>query len=103
MSNIYVSVSGNGYAYVDNSSPSGGETITLYAVADAGETLDDITARDYQGYAIALATVPQQTFTYNSAWGDMYISVVFSGSPTPPTPTPGWMWAILFKRKRRYF
>ena len=97
MSNIWVSVTGNGYAYVDNPQPTGGETITLYAVADAGETLDDITATDYQGYAIALATTPVQTFVYQAAWNDMYINVVFSGVTPPPTPL--WMWFILFARK----
>ena len=99
MSNIWVSSYGNGSAWVDNPQPADGDTITLYANADPGETLDDITATDYQGYAIALATTPVQTFVYQAAWNDMYINVFFSGSTPPPTPL--WLWAILFKRKRR--
>lgn len=86
MSLITVTTTGNGYAYVDVPDPYDGQTVTLYCVPDAGETLDDVTARDYQGYAIALATVQQQTFNFNAAWGFMYIDVVFSGSPTPPVP-----------------
>lgn len=100
MSNIWVTSTGNGSAYVDNPQPVDGDVITLYCTPDPGETLDDVTATDFQGYAIALATVPVQTFTYQAAWNDMYINVVFSGSPGP-TPIPFWLWAILFKRKRR--
>lgn len=94
---IWVNVTGSGNAYVDNPSPFDGDTITLYANADPGETLQDITARDSQGFAIALATVPVQTFIYNDAWGDVTISVEFSGT-TPPGPTPGTvpLW-LLFK------
>ncbi len=94
---IWVNVTGNGTAYVDNPSPFDGDTITLYADAAQGEQINDITARDSQGYAIALATVPVQTFTYHSSWGDVTISVDFSGT-TPPGPTPGSVppW-LLFK------
>lgn len=88
---ITVSSEGNGYAYVNNPSPMDGETVTLYCVPDAGETLDDVTARDINGYAIALATTTEQTFTYQDSWVEMYIHVVFSGSPVPPVPpTPKW-------------
>ena len=98
MSNIWVNSTGNGSAYVDNPQPVGGETITLYCTPDPGETLDDVTAVDYQGYSIALATVQQQTFTYQAAWNDMTITVAFSGSPTPPT-SQAWMWALLLKKR----
>ena len=101
MSDIYVNWSGNGYAYVDNSHPIESTTITLYCIPDTGETLEDVTARSQYGWAIALATQEIQTFPYDISWGDMYIEVVFSGS-TPP-PTSEWLWAILFKKKRRYF
>lgn len=103
MSNIYVNSSGNGYAYVDNSSPVQGDNVTLYCVPDPGETLDDVTATDYQGYSIALATTPVQSFIYQDAWQDMTIYVTFSGgTPPPPPPDPPWKWAILFKKKRRF-
>ena len=101
---ITVSSEGNGYAYVNNSNPTDGETVTLYCVPDAGETLDDVTARDINGYAIALATTTEQTFTYQESWVEMYISVVFSGSPVPPVPPepkrrrkrmPIWMYPCL--------
>ena len=85
---ISVSYTGNGYAYVDNPNPLDGETVTLYCEPDEGETLDDVTATDINGYAIALATTEEQTFTYQESWVEMYIDVVFSGTPTPPPPTP---------------
>ena len=102
MSEIHVNWSGNGYAYVDNYFPIENTNITLTCVPDEGETLDDVTARSEYGWAIALATQEVQTFPYDTSWGDMYIEVVFSGTTPPPTPE-FWKWAILFKRKRRYF
>ena len=101
MSDIYISTSGNGCSYVDTPAPAQSTTITLYCVPDPGETLEDVTARSQYGWAIALATQEVQTFPYDISWGDMYIEVVFSG--TPPQPPEYWKRAILFNRKRRYY
>ena len=102
MSNIFVNVTGNGYAYVTNPTPSDGDIVTLYATPDTGETLDDIIAIDSGGHSIALAVTQSQTFIYRAAWGDVSITVVFSGS-TPPTPTylPAWLIAVIKKAKER--
>lgn len=102
MSNIYVNVSGNGFAYVTNPTPSDGDIVTLYATPDAGETLDDIIAIDSGGHSIALAVTQSQTFIYRASWGDVFITVMFSGS-TPPTPTflPAWLIAVIKKAKER--
>ena len=78
MSNIYVNVIGNGSAWVDNPNPNNGDIITLYAYEDSGAALLDITAVDYQGYSIALATTNVQQFQYDSSWQDMTITVKFS-------------------------
>lgn len=78
MSNIYVNVIGNGTAWVDNPNPNNGDIITLYAYEDAGAALLDITAVDYQGYSIALATTNVQQFQYDASWQDMTITVTFS-------------------------
>ena len=78
MSNIFVNVTGNGSAWVDNPTPNNGDIITLYAYENTGASLIDITATDYQGCAIALATTNVQQFQYDSTWGDMTINVVFS-------------------------
>lgn len=105
MGEIIVSSSGNGIAYVNNPSPSENERVTLYAIPNSGATLDDIIATDSHGASIALYVQQEQTFTYRSSWGTMFISVVFSGSgPTPPTPTiPYWLlFKMRKKHKRRY-
>ena len=78
MSNIFVNVIGNGSAWVDNPNPNNGDIITLYAYEDAGAALLDITAVDYQGYSIALATTNEQQFQYDASWQDMTITVTFS-------------------------
>jgi hypothetical protein len=89
---IYINVTGNGTAYVDNYHPDNGEDFTLYAIANSPDTLDDITAQDANGYWIAMDVVPQKTYPYDeNNWGKyINIYVDFSGEtpPSPPTPTP---------------
>ena len=103
MSLIDVITTGNGVAWVDNPDPVQGDTVTLNAIPDTGETLDDIQAWDEHGYSIALYVQQVQQFTWN--YGSMTISVTFSGTPTPPTPTtprkrkhmPIWMYPCLHR------
>ena len=96
MSKINVSYSGNGYAYISDPDPEPNQPVTLFATPNAGETLDDIVATDQYGYSIALDVQQQQTFRYNSAWGNISIVVTFSGStpPTPPTPSFNMWWLL---------
>lgn len=101
---ITVISTGNGIAYVSNSEPSIGETVTLYCEPDEGETLLDVYAVDLGGHSIALAVQLVQTFVYN--YDGMIITVEFSGTPTPPTPTPSkkkkmpiWMYPVLRQRR----
>lgn len=100
MSEIFVLVSGNGIAYVDVVYPYDGQTVTLTAQPDLGETLDDITARESHGYSVAMATTNVQSFTYDEAWGDLTIYVTFSGGSPPPPQPMNWLWAILATRRR---
>ena len=107
MSKIDVVVVGNGIAYVSNSDPVDGETVTLTCTPDTGETIDDVEAWDSSAHPVAFAPVPSQSFVwYDSTYGGaMTIKVTFSGSPTPPTPTethkrkhmPIWMYPM-FRR-----
>lgn len=101
MAFIFVDVHGNGVAYVDNPNPIAGDPVTLYATPDPNEQLLDIMARDQGGHYIALdPSLTQQTFTYNSDWGNVVIEVYFSGSTPPqPTLTPQKI-AVLFKKSR---
>ena len=100
MSDIFVNTYGNGYAYVDNSTPSDGDTITLWCNEDPGEQLLDVQARESHGYAVALATTNIQSFIYRAIWGDLTIDVYFSGSTPPPPPSNNWLYAILGSRRR---
>lgn len=101
MSEIFVLTSGNGTAYVDNAYPLDGDTVTLYAYPDPGETLDDITARESHGYAVALSTTSMQSFTYRSVWNDLTIYVTFSGG-TPPFPSIiEWLIPVIKKKLNR--
>lgn len=103
MSEIFVLVSGNGIAWVDNAYPWDGDTVTLTAQPDLDATLDDITARESHGWAVALATTTVQTFTYDDSWGDLTIYVTFSGgSPPPPPPPeiPAWLIGLMSKKNQ---
>ena len=88
---VYVSVTGNGTAYVSNPYPLDGEEITLYAHPSQNESIVDITGRASNGQAIALYNDREsQPITYNEQNYGNYINIYveFSGStpPTPPTP-----------------
>ena len=97
---IFVNVQGAGTAYVDNPNPVNNDPVTLFATPDPGDTLNDIYAQDEYGHYIALdPNLTQQTFTYNSAWGNVSIYVEFSGS-YPPQPT-GILYWLLFKIAER--
>ena len=103
--NIYVNVTGNGSAWVDNPTPNLGDTITLECIPNTGETLDDVQATDGNNYPVAVAVQQTQTITLSSSYdygGSITIDVTFSGT-TPPTPTtprkrkrmPIWMYPCL--------
>lgn len=101
---IYVSVSGNGSAYVDNPNPADGDPFILYASPATGETLNDIYATDSHGQYIAMQVATQYTYNYNETiWGNFINIFVEFSSTTPPTPThkikehhmPIWMYPVL--------
>ena len=103
MSKIDVIVEGNGTAYVSNSDPVDGETVTLTCDAATGETIDDVEAWDSSAHPVAFAPVQSQSFVwYDSTYGGaLTIKVTFSGT-TPPKPTttkrkrmPIWMYPCL--------
>lgn len=78
MSNIYVNVTGNGQAWVDNPTPNNGDVVTIYAYINTGATLIDITMQSQYGYYIAVSVAPVQQIAYDSSWGDCTIYVTFS-------------------------
>ena len=88
---IEVIASGNGTAYVDNPVAGPGDSFTLYAYADPGSELEDITAIDSHGYYIAMALEEEYTYTYQEAYGAyITIFVTFTGGE-PPRRFPYWL------------
>lgn len=106
MSDIYVSSTGNGTAYVDNPSPNFGELFTLYAIPNAPDTLEDIEARDENGLYIAMdPDAQEQTLRYREEWGSyITINVTFSNIEPPPPPAPNITKLIaIIKQKDKHF
>lgn len=106
---IYINVSGNGTAYVSNQHPEDGEDFTLYAIPAEGESLispDGITARDSNGYSIAMMQTSEYTYTYQAGWGYyIYISVEFTGTTPPFIRTARKkmpLWMMLNRRRGNY-
>ena len=108
MAEVFLNVRGDGYATCDAIPPMvEGESFTIRFYPDAGATLDAVRAYDSHDYAVALPPVVNNelTTTFRSAWGNLYVDIYFSGSPTPPTPAGSFIWLWLkiakLKRKRR--
>ena len=78
MSKIDVYSTGGGTAWVSNSDPADGETVTLNAVPVSGATLDDIEAFDIGGYPVAIYVQQQQQITWYDSYGKLSIYVTFS-------------------------
>ena len=78
MSKIDVYSTGGGTAWVSNSDPADGETVTLNAVPVSGATLDDIEAFDIGGYPVAIYVQQQQQITWRDSYGKLSIYVTFS-------------------------
>lgn len=97
MAEVFLNVLGDGSATCDALPPmTEGESFTIRFFPDQGATLDDVRAFDSHDYAVALPAVVdnQITMTWRSIWGNLYVDVYFSGSPTPPPPpstVPIWL------------
>ena len=79
MSNVYISRTGRGNCYVDNYTPQNGDVITIYADADTGAQILDMYCTSEYGYGIAIGIASVQTLTYDSSWGDITITAIFTG------------------------
>lgn len=98
MGKVFLNPQGNGSAYCVP--PSGeelvnGELFTIYFSPDPGATLDQVLAFDSHDYPVAIPAVMnnQLTMNFRSGWGNLYVDIYYSGSPTPPPqPTlPYWL------------
>lgn len=110
MGKVFLNPQGDGSAYcipAAGTELADGERFEIHFVPFSGASLDSVRAFDSHDYAVALPAVSNNTITMNfrSAWGNLYVDVYFSGSPTPPTPAGSFIWLWLkiakLKRKRR--
>ena len=92
MGKVFLNPQGDGSAYAI---PAAGtelvnnEQFEIHFVPDGGATLDAVRAFDSHDYSVALPAVSNNMISMNfrSAWGNLYVDIYFSNSPTPP-PTP---------------
>ena len=99
MGKIFLNVQGNGSAYcipAAGTELANGELFEIHFVPDGGATLDSVRAFDSHDYAVALPAVSNNKIVMNfrSGWGNLYVDVYYSGSPTPPSPVgsiPIWL------------
>ena len=100
MSKIFITITGNGNAWVDDDNPEPYQVVTLYAMANDPDTLTNIIATDSYDYPIAMSVAPTQQFQFNPSWNKMYIEVTFTGA-TPPQPPSNLYW-LLFKAANKW-
>ena len=86
---IYVSVTGNGTAYVVPTTVNIGDDYVLTVTPASGESLVDIVAREIDtGLSVAVAVqTGSQTIPMRSN-SDIQIDVTFTGTTPPPPPPP---------------
>jgi hypothetical protein len=104
MAEVFLNPMGDGTASCDSPPPMvEGERFTITFSPNPGATLDSVRAFDSHDYSVALPPVVnnQITMTWRSVWGNLYVDIYFSGSPTPPPPTPNIPPWLLFKIKER--
>lgn len=111
MGKVFLNPMGDGSAYcipAAGTELANNERFEIYSIPFSGATLDDIRAYDSHDYAVAILKGEHIVMPFNSAWGNLYVDIYFSNSPTPPTPptpTGGFLWLWLkiakIKKKRR--
>lgn len=106
MGKVFLNVSGDGTAYCIPAAGTelvNGERFEIYSVPFAGADLDDIRAFDSQDYPVAIPVADHIVMQFRDSWGNLYVDIYFSGSPTPPQPTSILIWLLLkIAKKRRH-
>lgn len=106
MGKVFLNVSGDGTAYcipAAGTELANGERFEIYSVPFAGAELDDIRAFDSHDYSVAIPVADHIVMQFRDSWGNLYVDIYFSGSPTPPQPTSILIWLLLkIAKKRRH-
>ena len=99
MGKVFLNPQGDGSAYcipAAGTELANNERFEIHFVPDAGADLDSVRAFDSHDYAVALPAVSNNmiVMAFRSGWGNLYVDIYFSGSPTPPSPVgdvPIWL------------
>ena len=87
---IYCSATGNGSCYAIPSAHDGlaGETFTIYAIPNDGDSLTDLIARDQHGYSVAITVAEEHTYDASLFPYNLWVEATFTGETPPPPPPP---------------
>lgn len=91
MGKVFLNPQGDGSAYcipAAGTELANGERFEIFSTPFSGASLDDIRAYDSHDYAVAIPTAEHIVMQFRSGWGNLYVDIYFSNSPTPPTPPP---------------
>lgn len=99
MGKVFLNVSGDGSAYcipAAGTELANNERFEIYSVPFSGADLEDIRAFDSHDYSVAIPVAEHIVMQFRDGWGNLYVDIYFSGSPTPPPPQPSMLtWLIM--------
>lgn len=99
MGKVFLNVSGDGSAYcipAAGTELANNERFEIYSVPFSGADLEDIRAFDSHDYSVAIPVADHIVMQFWDGWGNLYVDIYFSGSPTPPPPQPSMLiWLIM--------
>lgn len=101
MGKVYLNPSGDGSAYcipAAGTELSNGERFEIYSIPYSGAELLDVRAFDSHDYPVAIPVSDHIVMQFRDGWGNLYVDIYFSGSPTPPGPVPGSVPIWLLKK-----
>lgn len=105
MGKVFLNPQGDGSAYcvpAAGTELANNERFEIYCVPFSGATLDDVRAFDSQDYPVAIPVADHIVMQFRNTWGNLYVDIYFSNSPTPPTPSNPFIWLYMKIAKKRH-
>lgn len=97
MGKVFLNVNGDGSAYcvpAAGTELSNGERFEIYCIPFSGSDLEDVRAFDSHDYSVAIPVAEHIVMQFRDSWGNLYVDIYFTGSPTPPTPAGVPIWLL---------